>query len=341
MTVQVWGIHNDELGPELLEGGFISISWDEIGDLRSIGADRELIKMRATASYPEAKPRAVALWAGTLYRFAHELAVGDLVVAPYRIDSTINIGRVVGGYEYNAAAPTQPHRRRVSWLKIGVSRALFSQPALYELGSLVTLFHIRRHAEEFATYAASTDDSRFERKIAEVASQVDTLTEWTAEEPNADRVERLTRDFVLAGLHTRLSHQEFEAFVADLLRAIGYQARVTPYSQDGGIDIIAHRDKLGIEPPVIKVQCKHQTIVTGAPDVNRLVGAHSADELGLFVTLGSYTKEARALEQNKPGLRLLGGEDVVDLVLEHYPSLSARWRERIPLRLVYSIERDD
>lgn len=33
----VWGIHNDALTSELVEGGFVSIGWNRIGDL---GADR-------------------------------------------------------------------------------------------------------------------------------------------------------------------------------------------------------------------------------------------------------------------------------------------------------------
>nr|WP_301335760.1 restriction endonuclease [Corynebacterium glutamicum] len=43
--------------------------------------------------------------------------------------------------------------------------------------------------------------------------------------------------------HTR----DFEELSADLLRAIGYQARLTQYSQDGGVNVIAHKDALGIE----------------------------------------------------------------------------------------------
>lgn len=53
-----------------------------------------------------------------------------------------------------------------------------------------------------------------------------------ADEPRASRIERHTRDFVLESLHRGLSHMEFEEFATDLLRALGYQARVTSYTQD-------------------------------------------------------------------------------------------------------------
>jgi len=120
---------------------------------------------------------------------------------------------------------------------------------------------------------------------------------------------------------------------------MGYQARVTQFSGDGGVDVVAHRDPLGIEPPLIKVQCKHVSSSMSRPDVQRLIGTLSPGELGLFVTLGSYTKEATSLEREKQNLRLLGGTDVVRLTLDHYEALPERWRARVPLRRVYVVDR--
>lgn len=79
------------------------------------------------------------------------------------------------------------------------------------------------------------------------------------------------------------------------------------------------------------MQCKHKTNSVGAPEVQQLIGTQGPTEFSLFVTLGSYTREALAIERQRTGLRLLGGEDVVSLVLEHYASLDERWRSRIPL----------
>lgn len=124
----------------------------------------------------------------------------------------------------------------------------------------------------------------------------------------------------------------------DELRAVGYQARVTPYSQDGGVDVIAHRDPLGVERPLIKVQCKHRTGTIGGPEVLQLMGTQGMNELSLFVTLGSYSRDAIGLERTRSGLRLLTGEDVVSLVLEHYDALPHRWRVRIPLRPVLVVD---
>lgn len=158
------------------------------------------------------------------------------------------------------------------------------------------------------------------------------------DEPRASRIERHTRDFVPERLHRRLSHPEFEELTADLFRALGYPARVTPHSQDGGVDGIAHRDPLGIEPPLIKVQCKHHTGSISAPEVQQLIGTQGQGELSIFATLGTYTRDAVSIERGRSGLRLLNGEDVVTLVLQNHAALPHRWRARVPLTPVLVVD---
>jgi restriction system protein len=335
----VWGVHNDTLTTELVDQGFVSIAWDELGDLRAIAPGRDALKVVLAETYPEGKPLAIAGWAGILLRFRDEMQVGDIVVAPYRPDSTINIGIVAGDYEYVAGARIHRHRRPITWKRLGLSRTVFTQPALYELGASLTVFGIRKHDDEFRAALAAADNASVEEVTRTVeAAAVANAVDATSDEPRASRIDRHTRDFVLETLHHKLSHREFEEFTADLLRALGYQARVTAYSQDGGVDVIAHRDPLGVEPPLIKVQCKHLTGTVGAPEVQQLIGTQGLGELSLFVTLGSYSKEALAIERQRSGLRLLNGEDVVGLVLQHYDALGARWRTRMPLTPVLVVD---
>lgn len=339
MTV-MWGIHNDALGQELVDDGFISLGWDEIPDLRTIGNDRERLKQLLQEAYPEAKSRAVALWAGMLLRFAFTMQRGDLIVAPYRPNSTLNFGIVADDYTYVNDAPVHFHRRKVQWVRTGVSRGLFPEKALYEIGAAITLFRVRRYASVFQEFLESPSEEQFSAAATVIVDEPESTEEWAAEEPNAARIDRYVRDFVLRSLLKELAPREFEEFTADLLEAIGYQARVTPYSGDGGVDVIAHRDPLGLEPPQIKVQCKQISTTMSRPDVQRLIGTLSTGELGLFVTLGPYSKDALMLERERQNLRLLSGTDVVEMVLDHYPQLPQRWRTRIPLRQVYVVDRE-
>lgn len=336
---KMWGIHNDAIGAELVEKGFISIGWEEIPDLRTIGDDRERLKDLVRRTYTNIKPGAVPVWAGVLYRFGFEMQRGDLVVAPYRPDSTLNFGVVDGPYEYDDRVRRHPHRHKVKWIRTGVARGLFPQAALYEIGAAVTLFQVRKHADVFRLFLESSSEETFEQSSTASVTTPDDPATTVEDEPNADRIEQHTRDFIVKVLLRELSHEQFEHFTADLLRTMGYQARVTPFSADGGVDVIAHKDPLGLEPPLIKVQCKHSTSTQSRPDVQRLIGTLSSSEVGLFVTLGTFSKDAVDLERERQNLRLFGGADITRLTVEHYEQLPARWRELLPLRPLLVVDR--
>jgi restriction system protein len=339
MTV-LWGIHNDT-NLDLVGGGFISIGWDALGDLRLLGADRESLKERLAAAYPEVKPGAIRIWAGLMLRFAHEMQAGDIVVAPQKSDSTVNLGRVSGDYYFDVNASVHNSRRPVTWLKTGIPRAQFSQEARYEIGSAVTLFRVKKHTAEFLA-ALDGGPAAIDAPASEEVLSVDDATASAENLPNADRIDQYTRDFVIDRLYTKLHGYEFEQFVAHLLTCMGYRTQVTQASGDGGIDVIAHKDPLALEPPIIKVQCKKVVTSMGGPDVQRLIGtlAPGNAEFGLFVTLGSFSKEAQALGRTRQDLRLISGTELVSLIFEHYERFDTRWKSLLPMRRVYVVDRD-
>lgn len=148
--MKVWGIHNDAIpASQLIAEGFVSIGWDEVGDLQLIGDDKEAIKALLSEKRPTDKPRAIAGWTGVLRRFAFELSVGDLVVAPNRQKPVFNIGRVTGPYRFVPDAPTHRHRRSVDWLVTDAPRSAFSYTAQNEMSAMLTFFQVANHAEEF------------------------------------------------------------------------------------------------------------------------------------------------------------------------------------------------
>lgn len=339
---RMWGIHNDTLGSQPFDEGFISVGWEGIGDVRQFGGDREQIKTAVTRTFPHAKPGAIPVWAGMLHRFAVTMQPGDLVVATYKSDSTLNIGRIEGEYEFLPDQAQHPHRRRVRWLQTGIPRNVFDQAALYEVGSALTLFQIRKHDSDFRAYLENpTTDGNIapqQERPRGSDQDEDQMVQDVSDDPNADRIEQHTQDFIAKTLLRDLSHEEFEHFIADLLRAMGYQARVTPYSNDGGVDVLAHKDILGVEPPLIKVQCKHTVAPQSRPDLQRLIGTLSHGEVGLFITLGTYSKDGIALERERQNLRLFDGAEVTRLTLQHYNALPSRWRSLMPLRSVLVVD---
>lgn len=332
----LWGIHNDQPSLDLINGGFISIGWHELGDLREIGSDREALKARLRVTYPSAKAGAIPVWAGVIHRFMAEMSVGDLVVSPNRADRTLNFGRIAGElYVEEASLEVQPNRRKVEWLRVGVPRAAFSQSALHEIGSAITLFSVKNHAPEFLQFLDGVEGA--------VVGAVDDegAVELAEDEPNFERVDTYTRDFVVDVLRT-MDPYRFEHLVAGLLQAMGYRAAATQASGDGGVDVIASRDSLALEPPIIKVQCKRTVSAIGSPDVQKLAGAlaHGGSEVGLFVTLGNYSADATHLERTRQDLRLINGSQLVDLILEHYERLDPEWKRLLPLRTVLAVDRE-
>ena len=117
---------------------------------------------------------------------------------------------------------------------------------------------------------------------------------------------------------------------------MGYRTRVSPAGPDGGIDIMAHKDELGFEPPIIKVQVKSGAGNVGAPEVQALYGNLSApSEYGLFVALGAFTAPALNFARGKSNLRLIDGMQLIDMVLLHYEHLDSRYKGLLPLKRVY------
>lgn len=319
----VWGVHMEwDDGSTPRDKKDIAIGWPACGDLRALPATRDGFKAAFSREYPAEKAGSVPVKAGVLFRFAHEIRVGDVVVYPSKQDRMINIGTVSSDYLYAPQLSAEyPHRRQVTW-KAHKPRAEFTQAALYEIGSVVTLFQIANNAEE---YLAALKGTPFQAEDIDAVSAVQTSTQ----------VDESVEDFVIKRLKSDLSPEQFEQFIGGLLRSMGYFARVTTHSGDGGVDIIAHKDELGFEPPVIKVQCKQTLATIGGPLVQRLLGAIQANEHALFVTLGDYSADAIRIERGKSNLRLIGGADLVQLVFTNYERLEPRFKSLLPLKRSY------
>ncbi|MEL4356680.1 MULTISPECIES: GmrSD restriction endonuclease domain-containing protein [unclassified Luteococcus] len=149
-TSRWWCIHNDELsGQTLQQGGFVSLGWDELGDLNTF-SDREALKSQLRIAYPGEKEGAYTNWTAMLTKFAHELKPGDYVISPVKASRTVDIGAVRGSYWFDAEADRHKHRLPVEWLVTGIGRDEFSTTARHEIGGALALFRVRRTATEFA-----------------------------------------------------------------------------------------------------------------------------------------------------------------------------------------------
>ncbi len=328
---KVWGLHMPhEIGFAAVEAARVSIGWGDMGDLSQLPKDRDAIKAAIAKTYPDIKQGAIPVEAGVIYRFVHEIKAGDYVVYPSKHDRLVNIGKFTGEFVYEVGPEdgddSYPNSLKVEWLG-HFPRSEFTQSALYEIGSFITLFLIRNHDAEFIAKLDPTAQAQEDEDASPDDDSVSSSVTRQAEET--------AQDFVTKRIHERLSGHEFEHFVGHLLECMGYTVRVTQKSADGGIDVIAHNDKLGFEPPIIKVQCKRTTNQISETQVRELLGTLVEGEYGLFVTLGAFDRKVRQSERNLSKLRLVDGEQLFDLIVKHYADLSPRFRTLIPLRQIY------
>ena len=297
---KLWGIHtaDDKL---FLHDNVIAIGWREIGDLSKIDASREAFKARYIEMIPDAKKGSIATCSGMLYRFIHEVQIGDYVVFPSKSDRQVNLGIVEGEYNFVEDAHQYVQQRKVKWLK-HLPRTAFSQGALYEIGSALTFFLVKNYADEFLTALESSG-----KKIPLQEEGEDDSVGATA-----DEIIESTKDFILKELSRQLKGYDLENFVADLLRAMGYRTTVSPHGGDSGIDITAYKDEL---PPRILVQVKSQDSDIKETTIQSLKGAMREGDYGLFVTLSNYTKNAQKYLNSTPIIRGINGTELVDLIL--------------------------
>lgn len=324
-----WGIHAGKTGDAdriFLNQNHpcIAIGWELMGDLSKIKDDRETFKKKLVEAYPDTKPGAINTVAGMPYRFCYEMQIGDYVVYPSK-DKKIYIGKIVGNYEYNPSiSKIYCNVRKVEWLK-SLPRTSVSQGALYEIGSALSLFQVKNYVDDILKFL-DTDVAHTQLSVTRNDETIDDVFE---------NIEDNTRDFIFKRLYTELKGFAFETFVAHILNIIGYNTRVTQKSSDGGVDIIAFKDELGIEPPIIKVQVKCVESSIGAPVVQALFGNVGIGEYGLFVTLGEFTKQAKDFAKGKANLRLIEGDELVDIILRNYERIDSKYKAIIPLKNVY------
>lgn len=326
-NVTVWGIHAGENGEaEKLflncKSPLIALGWPQMGNLEDLQQNRDAYKEKVKHAVPDIKKGAIPTTAGMLFRFVNEMKQGDIVIFPSKNSRLVHLGEVIGPYFYSVE-PDQEycHTRSVKWMK-KFARSDFSQGALYEIGSALSFFQVKNYYDEFI---AMLDGKPTEVKVGQDVTVNDVF----------ESTEQNTKDFIYKKLSKELKGYPFEDFIAQLLNVIGYNTRISPQGGDGGIDIIAFKDELGIEPPIIKVQVKSYDGDVAPDKVQALYGTVAGGEYGLFITLGNFSKKAIEFAKSKSNLRIINGDELIELILKHYDKLDSKYKALIPLKNIY------
>jgi len=339
---KLWVVHianHDAIAVRAQEEGFICIGWTKIGDL-SPHNTRDKMKAAYRRAWPNATDGHIRSSYGQVYRFAHEIEQGDPVVYPIKGSRDLLIGEITGPYrwagddvqlrdnDYCNVRPVKWHKR--------VQRIDFSQDALHSFGGFSSVASSDDYLEEVIAVlkgekVAPAPDEPEEQVSGDEPSEK--AIKGKGKTNLAEQAIEETEDSLLR--EWTGTAQELEHVVAAVLRAMGYTAQVTQGTHDLGVDVIAHRDPLGVEPPTLKVQVKSGTGKAGSQEINALRGVVKAGEKGVFVGLGGFSNDAQHVERNDPNLILIDGKRFVELFLEFYDNLEPEIRIRFPLRRVH------
>jgi len=331
----LWVLHmrelryDAELVRKVTEEGVVAIGWSDVPNLIRLRT-REAILNALRETYASDTPAMrLSVHAGIIYRFLHEVQPGDLVLVPLKVDDTIKIGRFTADppFRDDNFHDDYVHCRRVEWLK-DVRRRDFTQDALYSIGSALTLSQPSTATEEQVRRLLE-GKTPVSKGAADTASdEEDTLAVLI------EQLAELRETFIAERIRQHKGH-DYQIIVAGVLEALGYRVKIGPRGPDRKSDIIAHPDELGLQDPKIRVEVKSSDGAVGVDEVRALAGALQENERGLFVSRMGFTREAEVFAATKPRLSLMTGEQLVELILEHYERLPDRVRAWIPLRRVW------
>lgn len=310
------------------EKSVVAIGWVDIGSLDDL-TGRDEIAAALNSVWPDWKPRTLSMNTGQLFRFRNEIKTGDRVVTYDPSRRQYLLGTVSGDYRFDESVDElYANVRPVNW-DGEVSRDLLSVSSKNSLGAISTLFLIPDHA------AADLERALKTGAPAEEDSAAGKDEETGAEEELFKDI-RLRSVEIIKDRVVALDWKQMQELVAGLLRAMSYKTRVSPLGPDRGKDIVASPDGLGFESPRIVVEVKHQKGTIGAPEIRGFLGGRHADDKGLYVSTGGFTKEARyeAERANIP-LMLMTIDDLVKTLIEHYDNLDIETKQLLPLKRVY------
>ncbi len=314
---QLWCVRADggRYTEQWVRDGFAGIAFGISEDLQAIRSRDELYEVVQSYQADTTSNIVIGNRVGQIARFLLDMRAGDYVITPAADTEWLRYGRVDSDPSYfycDDDDVPQMHRRRISWDEHRLRRSEFSVPFQNTIRSLLTVFAVSQ-SEEFLV------------RIGESGAGSSSLGE--AYDPYRVVLEQILE----------LDAGEFEVLVGYLLTALGFEgSEVVGGPGDGGVDATGELSASNLAKVKIYVQAKRYQIGTrvSALTVRQLRQAIPFGGQGAFITTADYQAKAAdvATEEGFPRIGLINGHQLVDLLVEHWSSIPAEFRERLGLR---------
>jgi len=315
--------------------GIVAIGWDGVPDPGAF-RDRDALTRKVQETYPEKSWKTANIDAGTLWRFWHDISLGDSVVTYDRSRRMYLVGRITGTAEHTPANAPQieelgksyPNIRPVQW-EGEVARDRLQASTRNSLGSIQTLFRLSGDCETDIRATLTGQTAPVADSDLAPNAETDAPQDHTALEEQALE---LIQDMIV-----RLDWEQMQELVAGLLRAMGYKTEISSPGADRGKDIVASPDGFGFEAPRIVAEVKHRPgSAMGAPEIRAFLGGRHPVDKGLYVSTGGFTREAAyEAERAQIPLRLMTLEDIVRQILANYEHLDIETQQLVPLKRLW------
>ena len=325
--MKLWTVRAGRYGEQeqtCIDNSVITMGWNDLPDLRKYKNRDELFK-EYQLIYEEPNNARVGGKVGQIWRFANEMAIGDIVALPSKIQPSIHIGKVIGEYKFEKIAADTIHVRQVKWLKT-VPRAEFDQDLLYSFGSLLTISQVSR-LEATERVLAVIDGKKHTTKIG-------SPLEEEFEEQEFD-VEQFAKDQIIKLIDRKFKGHGFATLVDQILTAQGYITQVSPPGPDGGMDILAASGSLGFDHPRICVQIKSTVTQVNVQTLRELQGVMRKvkSELGLLVSWSGFNnKVIQEAREDFFFIRLWSANDIIENIFKYYDKFSDEMKAELPLK---------
>ncbi len=260
-----------------------------------------------------------------LFRFFKELQKGDYVIVYDKERREYFLGEIIGEYQFRGREEEPEHFRKVKWLKgEKIQRDVLSQKAKNSLGGLLTITKVREEVKKeiFAIFDG--------RKIQKDFNEIEDEAEIDIEENIREKI----KEKIL-----KISPEDMEKFIAGVFRGLGYKTRLRgSFTQaDGGYDIVASKDGLGLGNETIYIEVKHRQAQMTSADISKLRGSLNGKK-GVYFSSGGFSKDAKNNNSMAGDISLIDLEYLVDLIFENYEKFDSETRKFLPLRKIYLLE---
>ncbi len=316
-----------------LDRSVIAIGWEEFGDLTQY-ADREALKAAYRRIFAGSSEENVNTQVGQLWSFARGMEVGDSVVVPLKTRGQIAVGHIKGIYRWtDEFGPDMRHARDVEWAITDLPRTAFDKDLLFSFGSSQTVSTASRNNAEQRILAMLKGGSRV------VVPPVPALDDAVGHETERD-LEQDGRDRVIDLIRSQFKGHGLGRIVDGVLRAQGFETKVSAPGPDGGVDILAGRGVMGFDEPRIVVQVKSQQGPADVSVLRELKGTMSdfdADQ-GLLVCWGGFKDSLfREARNGFFKIRLWGQEELLSALFATYEGLNEELRAELPLKRIWTV----